>query len=92
MTLVIKLPGWDEYHETHTHMLIENGGVLWIPKELPGTPAVSFAQDTTGWTEDQFLEELMKAMTTPISDHYAHPCCAAVHADYPEDDDNDDSE
>lgn len=61
-----------------------NAGMLWIPTEIGEeiTPVEDFKND-------EFFEELMEAMTTPIdpNSEYTNGCCFVIHpGDYDEND------
>jgi hypothetical protein len=65
--LSLKLPGWDEYHETHSPWLGLDEGVLWIPKEHgEGEHSVVAYPESKATTEDEFIRALMDALRTPI--------------------------
>lgn len=66
MTISIKLPGEDWYGETHRPVHVEGGGILWIPDTLDGPAYTHHVSQEDEDARDIFMEELLKAMMTPI--------------------------
>lgn len=95
MTEDKRLPGKDWYGATHRPIVLENGGgVLWVPEQLDIDPyphsVTQEMEDARDLQHEAFVKELMELMSKPV-DEERDPregtgCCFVVHAEYPEDD------